>query len=276
VGADSIDSNGSNAPSLLLTALGSFVLPNGGSAWTTSLVEALGSAGIDERAARQAITRRASAGWLRGEKHGRRVRWQLTPRAEQTLREGAERIFGFGQHQPAWDGRWVLVLASIPEQRRELRYRLRVGLSWAGFGTVGPGMWISPWAERETEALDVVKGLGPDVAARSFVASLGLLGDTDDLVREAWDLATLGEGYRAFVERHRPVRPRGPAGHGAAVLRLVDDWRRFPAIDPGLPGELLPDRWDGTLAARLFAERHERWSPAAQLWWRELDATHGG
>jgi phenylacetic acid degradation operon negative regulatory protein len=266
---------GPGAPSLLLTVLGTFVLPAGGAAWTGSLVEVLGALGVEEGAARQAVNRRAASGWLDGERHGRRVRWRLTERAEQLLREGAERIYGFGQDHPAWDGRWVLVLASVPEARRQLRYRLRVGLEWAGFGALGPGTWISPWAHRETEALDVVKGLGPEVAARSFVATLGLLGDVDEVVGEAWDLDSLGAAYRRFVERHRPARPRTRAEQAVALVHLVHDWRRFPGLDPGLPAELLPARWDGTAAARLFAQRHQRWAPGGLAWWHELEAANG-
>lgn len=261
----------STARALLLTVLGSYVLPNGGAAWTTSLVEALAILGVEERAARQAISRSATSGWLVNEKHGRRVRWQLTDRAEHLLREGSARIFSFGQQRRAWDGRWLLLLASVPEPRREARYRLRVQLGWAGFGSIAPGTWLSPWIEREGEALDVVSSLGEGIRARSFVASHGSIGDPRDLVGEAWDLSSLAEEYLGFVDRHRDV-----AGTDdeitAAATRLVHEWRRFPIMDPGLPDDLLPPQWPGHVAAELFASLHARWDPVAQRWWRRLEA----
>jgi phenylacetic acid degradation operon negative regulatory protein len=55
-------------------------------------------------------------------------------------------------------------------------------------------------------------------------------------------------------------------------VRLVQEWRRFPLLDPGLPRELLPPRWSGHRAAEVFRERHAAWAPRAQLAWAELTA----
>ena len=35
--------------------------------------------------------------------------------------------------------------------------------------------------------------------------------------------------------------------------------------------ELLPARWSGLEAARLFADRHQRWSGDARLEWKRLN-----
>ena len=66
------------------------------------------------------------------------------------LRTGAERIYGFGEPRD-WDGRWLLVALRVPEERREVRHQLRTRLAWAGFGSLGGGLWISPHVEREAE-----------------------------------------------------------------------------------------------------------------------------
>src|SRR6266568_8288 len=39
---------------------------------------------------------------------------------------------------------------------------------------------------------------------------------------------------------------------------VLDRWRRFPYLDPGLPAELLPAGWEGRAAADLFFELRER------------------
>ena len=54
-------------------------------------------------------------------------------------------------------------------------------------------------------------------------------------------------------------------------LELVHAWRRFPALDPALPRELLPPRWTGTRAAELFPDRHERWLGDARREWKRLE-----
>ena len=40
-------------------------------------------------------------------------------------------------------------------------------------------------------------------------------------------------------------------------------WRRFPFLDPALPGELLPAEWAGARAAALFGALHARWDGPA-------------
>lgn len=52
---------------------------------------------------------------------GRRVRWVLTPPGRRLLTEGARHIYGFGNVERSWDGKWLVVLASVPEAKRDLR-----------------------------------------------------------------------------------------------------------------------------------------------------------
>lgn len=265
-----------SARGILLTVLGSFVLPNGGTAWTSTLIAALATVGIEERAARQAISRSAASGWLVKHKHGRRARWQLSERAERVLREGAGRIYSFGTEERAWDGQWLVLFASVPEVHRDLRYRLRVQLNWAGFGSLSPGVWLSPWADREPEAQAVIVDLGPPLEARSFVARHGSIGEPEELVSAAWDLQELERSYGRFLDDHADRRPPTDADAAGSVISLVHEWRHFPAVDPGLPDELLPHDWPGRPAARVFTARHEDWLPLAQRWWRQLEEAESG
>jgi phenylacetic acid degradation operon negative regulatory protein len=52
----------------------------------------------------------------------------------------------------------------------------------------------------------------------------------------------------------------------------VHAWRRFPSVDPALPRELLPARWTGTTAARLFADRHAEWLAGSRAEWKRLNS----
>lgn len=253
----------------LLTVLGEFVLPRGEPAWTAALLEAMGALGIEQKTARQALARATARGWLVNERVGRRARWQLTEHARRLLTEGAERIYTFGRRPHDWDGRWVLVVASVPEGRRDARQRLRVQMGWAGFGPVGAGVWLSPWAEREEEARRVLARLGLLGRAESFVGRLGTIGDGRRTVRSAWDLARIGAAYEEFIACHRPRRPAGGRDTFAALTALVHDWRRFPIIDPDLPVGLLPARWSGHRAWSLFHRLHGAWAPAARRWWED-------
>ncbi len=261
-----------SAGGYLVTVLGEFVLPNGGRVWTAPLIDALGALDIEEKTARQAIARSADRGLLTSEKVGRRTRWHLTPHARGVLTEGTKRIYSLHHEPRPWDGRWLLVFATVPESRRELRYRLRTRLGWAGFAPMAPGAWLSPWVDREAEVKEVLSELGLGGEARSFAGAIGGLGDLADLVAEAWDLERIGADYDGFIERYRRRRPGNERDAFVASTQLVHDWRRFPFLEPDLPAELLPRTWSGHRAADLFHRQHQRWSPDAWAWWRERAA----
>jgi phenylacetic acid degradation operon negative regulatory protein len=263
--------SGESAKSLLNTLLGEFVYPAGGAAWTSTFVDALALLGVEEKAARQALARSATEGWLQRERDGRRVRWRLTPPGMQRCVDGTVRLNSFGSVRADWDGRWLVLIVSVPEEQRALGHRLRRRLTWAGFGSLGQGTWITPHTDLESEAERILAELDPPPRAMSFVSRFGALGEERDLIAAAWDLDALQDRYRAFMERFRAVKPTDDASAFAAVTRLVHEWRRFAFGDPVLPAALLPAQWSGTRAKRLYDERVAGWLPAAERWFRDAE-----
>ena len=257
-----------SARGMLFTLLGEFVLPGDGGAWTSAVLSVFERLGVAEKATRQALMRTANAGWLTPEKSGRRTRWLLTPAATKLLTDGAQRIYSFGPARE-WDGQWVLVQVRIPETDRRARHVVRTRLAWAGFGSLGPGLWLSPHAARETEAVRVLREAGVAADAHLFVARRTGLADTRDMVTAAWNLPEIEAQYERFVTDFRA--PGVPADVLLRQLELVHAWRRFPALDPALPRELLPPRWTGTRAAALFGDRHRRWLDDARREWKRLN-----
>lgn len=261
-----------SARSLLMTMLGEFVLPFGQQVWTTTLVRALMMAGIEEKSARQALARIAAEGWLSSDRVGRRVRWSLTDSARRLLGEGAQRIYAFGSGEQSWDGRWLVVLISIPESMRTLRHKLRTQLNWAGFGSPSPGVWISPRTGAEVDAKAILDDLVLADKALSFIAEYGALGNQQAMVTAAWDLAEVERRYEEFIADFSELDPKLPDDVLLAQIRLVHEWRRFPFLDPQLPRLLLPPQWSGTAATRLFQAKHTRWRESARRRWSELSA----
>lgn len=259
-----------------MTLLGEYVLPRGRPVWTSVLVEALAMAGVEEKSARQSLARTAAEGWLTSERAGRRVRWSLTEPGRKLLTEGAQRIYQFGRDQPPWDGRWLVLLVSVPEVRRDLRHRLRTRLSWAGFGSPEAGVWISPHTSHESEALSVLADLGLAGGAMSFTACYGAVGSQDAMVARAWDLTVLARRYQEFAGEFAGLEPRPGDAVLHAQTMLVHGWRRFPFLDPQLPAELLPPDWSGARAAELFHRQHAQWRPGAQQRWDQLLAGPDG
>ena len=258
---------GPAARSLLLTVLGEFVLDHAEPVWNAALVRALEALGIREVTARQAVTRSAAEGWLERDRVGRQARWRLSPSTRELLVRGRDRIYSFEGIATGWDGRWLVVVVRVPEGRRDHRHQVRSRLAWAGFGSLGQGLWISPRVEREREALEALRDLDPAAQATSFVASHGGIGSEQDLVVAAWGgLDQLDAHYRAFAGAFGGLEPAGLEATFVAQTRMVHQWRKFPFLDPGLPAPLLPDGWSGVGAREVFRGRHERWADPARRW----------
>jgi phenylacetic acid degradation operon negative regulatory protein len=256
-----------SARGLLMTVLGEFVLPAGRPVLTSAFIDVLGRLGIEEKASRQALMRTAADGWLTSRRDGRRTLWELSPTAEQFLTEGAERIYGFTGTQREWDGRWLLVLARTPETERPARHLLRTRLGWAGFGTPAPGVWINTHPDRAKEAERVLDEAGGRDDAQIFLAEHYGGGELSAMVRQAWDLDAIAQSYEEFLADFARQPSSDPL---ARLVQLVHAWRRFPLIDPALPRELLPARWIGVRAAKLFHRQHAMWSAEANAEWRRI------
>ena len=258
----------SSARGLLFTILGEYVLPDGGAAWTSAIIATMSRLGVEEKATRQALMRTAADGWLTPERLGRRTRWRLTPSADRLLTEGTERIYGFGAHRDGWDGTWLLVLARTPEAERPARHVLRSRLTWAGFGSPAPGVWISTHVGRlgEVEAALAEAGLSGEAQIFRGAHADGQL---PVLVGQAWDLDAVSQLYDEFIAAFATASPADPL---VATIGLVHAWRRFPWTDPDLPTELLPPHWRRPRAAAVFQRRHGQWSPAALTAWQQLGA----
>lgn len=258
-----------SARGLLFTVLGEFVLSGDGAAWTSAFIEVLGRLGVEEKATRQALMRTAADGWLVSERVGRRTRWRLTPSAVQLLTEGTERIYGFTGATNDWDGHWLMVLARVSESDRPARHVLRTRLTWAGFGSPAPGVWISTHTERVEEVEWLFDQTPAFDDARIFIAKHHGDRDLTSMVRQAWDLAAIEAAYLDFMAEFSSAVAPAPLER---LVELVHSWRAFPWLDPNLPRTLLPPRWTGEEAAKLFAKRHATWAAAAATEWLRLNA----
>ncbi|CUR54078.1 Phenylacetic acid-responsive transcriptional repressor [metagenome] len=264
-----------SARSLLLTVLGEFVHPRGDTVWTATVLDALATMGVEEKSARQALTRTASEGLLTPTRHGRRVLWALTPRGGTLLDEGTGRIYGFLRERHPWDGRWLVLSVPIPETQRQLRHRLRTRLTWLGLGSPTSGLWVTPDTSKDDAVHAVVDELGLAEHAFAWIGPATGSGDESRLLTDAWDLADVEQRYLAFLDDFAHRASVGPRDAFVNQVEMVQEWRRFPFLDPDLPAELLDHDWPGEHAADLFHAQHDAWHSAAQAEWDRLDAAAG-
>ena len=101
------------------------------------------------------------------------------------------------------------------------------------------------------------------------------MGDEQRVVATAWQLEELEQRYADFLATFDDADVAGQAAAFTAQVTLVQAWRRFPFLDPGLPAPLLPATWPGPAAAALFHGRHDAWHAAAQAHWAALCADAG-
>jgi phenylacetic acid degradation operon negative regulatory protein len=243
---------------LIVTIYGLYARDSEGWLSVASLITLMAGLSADEPAVRSSISRLKRRGLLDPWRLGGAAGYGLSAAGRQVLAEGDRRIFGGARAQPS-DG-WLLAVFSVPEAERNQRHALRSQLSRLGFGTVSAGVWIAPGhlAEETTEALERC-GLAGYVAL--FRADYLGFGDVAAQLGRWWDLGRLQRMYHEFREAYGPLLERWAGGRGgsdaaafATYVKALTDWRRLPFLDPGLPAELLPPRWQGVAAADLFAQ----------------------
>jgi phenylacetic acid degradation operon negative regulatory protein len=255
----------SHSQDMVFTLYGDYIRYRGGEAWIGSLIRLLQPIGLSGQAVRSTLSRMARKGWLKSRTAGRYSFYSLTPKSIRLLEEGAQRIF-----QPRadpWDGRWHLLVYSIPEAKRHLRRRLQRRLRWLGFGTLNHATWISP-RDLHDEVEQVVNGFNIHPYVDLFVAEHRDFSRDAEIVARCWDLKRLRKYHAALIARFEPLyehdKARIKAGHRLQPetcfvrrFRLIEEYLSSPYVDPNLPLELLPEDWLGGKAAQLLQEYHE-------------------
>ncbi len=243
---------------IIFVLFGDIIMPRGGQVWASGLLSLLKLLGVSERAARSTLSRMVRKGWLRTRREGRHSLYTLTPKGQHLLAEGGQRIFE--PRQRDWDGRWRLVVYSLPERKRKLRDDLRKRLTWLGFGCAAPGSWISVH-DRQAEIDELLNDLNVHAYVYYFSDVRLAIGSDQEIVEECWDLKSLNRRYARFVAKWEPAYEKLVRGECLSpdecfVQRfwITNEHSEFPRLDPNLPDALLPEDWQGDKAACIFNE----------------------
>ena len=249
-----------NARSALFDLYGDHLRHRGGQAPVAALVRLLGALDIAPPAVRTAVSRMVRQGWLEPVRLDVGAGYALTRKARGRLDEAGARIYR--TRDLSWDGRWHMLVLQPPSDR-STRERVRSGLAFLGYAPLSDNTWVGPRASDEVDDLLAAEG----VNAHRFVAALD--GDPAGLAAGTWDLAGLARSYdrwRAEAEKLVASAGESPSDELAFAVRseLVHEWRKFLFSDPGLPRELLPEKWPGEESARFFDVESRRLLPGAQ------------
>ncbi len=208
------------------------------------LVPLLTDLGVSRPAVRTMLSRMVAAGNLTSQRVGRIAVYRLAgPYAERFHR------FRNGDiSAPVWEGRFQLVLYTIPEARRQHRDDLRDMAFRSGFGAARPGVLIG--------LRDPRHWCGPWLAAEDFSVELGELAcslpTARRLAERAWHLSATQLTLTAFLDELVDLAAR--LGDGSSSGRTDRDafrqqaelWERWAVIVvrlPVLPAVLAPQPW---------------------------------
>ena len=253
-----------NSRSMIFTIYGDYIHHYGNKIWIGSLIRLLKEFGHNEQAARVAVSRMMKQGWLQSEKRDNRSYYYLTDQGISRIEEAGHRIFKLNPNE--WDGKWRVLMYSIPEEKRHIRDELRQELLWSGFGSFSNACWISP-NNLEKEVKLLIEKYDISEYVDFFVSEYIGPKDNHSLVEKSWPLEQVVEKYEEFIIKYskqfianQEIINRGEMSDADCFVertKLIHEYRKFLFIDPGLPKELLPENWNGTLAATLFNQYYK-------------------
>ncbi|MFZ3102965.1 MAG: PaaX family transcriptional regulator C-terminal domain-containing protein [Desulfitobacteriaceae bacterium] len=239
--------------------------------WLGSLIKILNELGYSEQAVRLALTRMCVSGWLRKEKAGNRSFYSMTDKSLRLMEESKKRIFHKFKPKEKWDGKWCILIYSIPQKKSKLSAELRKGLSWFGFGSMSYGVWLSP-NKFCLDVLHLTEELGVKQFTEIFIADGRDLAQDRELVMNCWDIKKINHLYCQFIKEYRTTDQQLSEKYANNIpdnicfqekIALSHEFRKFPYSDPDLPRELLPQDWQGDEAAKVFDELAELLTPGA-------------
>ncbi len=267
----------SNVQSMIFTIYGDYIRHYGNKIWIGSLIRLMKEFGHNEQSVRVAVSRTMKQGWLESDRQGNKSYYFLTRRGETRIEEAASRIFKLQPHD--WDGKWRMLMYTIPEDKRQIRDELRKELLWSGFGSFSNGCWISP-NDLAKEIRVLIEKYGIEDHVDLFLASYQGLETDKRLVEKSWPLEEISEKYEEFISEYskkyimlQSMLDEGQMTDAQCFVErteLVHEYRKFLFIDPGLPKELLPEIWSGNHAALLFKQYYQLVAPAASRFFEEV------
>jgi phenylacetic acid degradation operon negative regulatory protein len=266
-----------NTRSMIFTLYGDYIRHYGNKIWIGSLIKLLREFGHNDQAVRAAISRMNKQGWVQSEKQGNKSYYSLTDRGQKRMEEAAQRIFKLQNEK--WDGQWRILMYTIPEEIRNVRDELRKELVWSGFGTLSNSCWISP-NNLEKQVYDLVDKYDIQQYVDFFIAKYDGPNEDQRIIGKSWDLKDINDRYEEFITQYsqKYIIDKNKIVNGEMSeaecfverTKLVHEYRKFLFVDPGLPEELLPEKWLGGHAASLFSDYYKELAKPASQFFEEV------
>lgn len=246
---------------MIFTLYGDYIRHYENDIWIGSLIELLEAFDHNAQAVRAAMSRMYKQNWVSIRKEGNKSYYSLTKQGVKRMDQAAGRIYQIEPGQ--WDGKWRMLLYNIPEEKRHIRDELRKELSWSGLGLLSNGIWITP-NDLSSPLQDIIEKYEIEDFIHFFLSENIGPQSNEEIIKECWDLDYINQRYEEFIknsrgeyEETRLKMENGELTDKECFVKrtlLVHYYRKSLFVNPGLPKELLPDKWVGEDAAKLFTD----------------------
>jgi len=151
----------------------------------------------------------------------------------------------------SWDKRWRIISYEIPENKREIRDRLRRQMQGWGLGPWHRSFWVTPHPIIEN-LRQLIGGKEEEKYFQAFEAD-HIFGNREILIEKVWGKTKLDEQYRQIFKKWHAILS-GQEEKLFKFKKIIDTYVDFLKIDPGLPKELIGENWIGFEGWGIFKE----------------------
>lgn len=150
-----------------------------------------------------------------------------------------------------WDGKWRILSYEIPEQKRDLRDKLRREVAGWGLGPWHRSFWLTPHPIIGQLRI-LLTGKEEEKYVQAFESDHSF-GDEEVLIEKVWGKSELDKKYRALFKSWHVTLSQDEEKVDK-LKKVVREYVNVLRDDPGLPKKLIGDNWIGFEAITIYKE----------------------
>lgn len=153
--------------------------------------------------------------------------------------------------QEKWDGKWRVLSYEIPEKKRELRDKLRRKVESWGLGPWHRSFWLTPHPIINS-LRDLIRYKEEQAYVQAFEAD-HVFGIREELIEKVWGIKAREQEYRNLFRKWHDILSTDK-DKVIKMKEIVSLYIQVLKTDPGLPKNLIGEKWIGFEAISLFGE----------------------
>lgn len=158
----------------------------------------------------------------------------------------------------SWNKRWRFIAFDLPASKQSLRKELLQWLKVHRFGRLQDSLWINPFFDKTWDRELACSKFDP--SGVSFIEGASFARSSDrDFVAKSWKFDEINRRYVRLIEFHQNSDNYNFENEfGNWIHQENALWREAFELDPFLPNELLPKKYQGKNALAIRRESYAR------------------